>query len=286
MGQKHTGLLTTTTDTAIKKIAVKDSTGIGLLMLPVSPDFTIEHVQNGSGAQDDIQDITLEPSATEGTWSLRVLGKTTDLLNRNISAAGLQAKIVAKGITDVTASGGPLGTAAIRLTRTLNFMPKVTIVANTLLSKPIKWIPTLTQTKFTEAVSASLYTQTPMWNVQALFLTGSPDAGTTTFNVTYNTPQTTGPIGPNATAADLRTALGLTTLNASNYEVYGGPWPEKPFVILFKNELQYQQQIKFTVGANSFNNSGLPVIWPIGKQILVSYHDALKQHIVVRPGYV
>lgn len=283
---KHTGLINTT-DTSIKKVAVKDNGGTGLLMVPDAPTFIIKRTQKGVfKTTDDIQTIELSSKATEGTWTLNVAEVALTGLSFAVDAATINSKLTTLGITNTIASNGPLGDSPITITTTQAFAPLVYITDDLLIAKPFKWLATLNEIVFSDVISSSLYTTVPAWTTQAIFMKGSPTSGTVSLNVNVNTPFVVGPLSPTATTADLQTLLDAIPGLKDNYDAYGGPWPNKALMVQFKNELQYQSQIRFTVGTNSLNNSGLPIIWPVGKQILVSYHEQLTQSIVVRPGYI
>lgn len=283
MSPKHTGLITTASDNAVVKLAAVNNNNDGLVMVPIAPTFTIVHTQLGVEAlTDDIQTLSLSPAASDGTWSLVIQGQKITFLGRSATATQLDNAITAKGITDVIVAGGPLGVMDITFTRVEKLMDLVKVEDNTLIITPLKWAPLARLVKFYEVISSSLYSTTPLWNQQAVYTSGNPGSGTITLTIAG---QTTIQLPFNCTAIQFQTGMNaITNLNPANYEVFGGPWP-KAIVLKFKNELQYQSVNRLVLGVNSFDR-GQPVIYPIGKQILVSRHAELGKYIVIRPGYI
>ena len=253
----------------------------GYLMSPLKPSPKIVVTQQGSPTQDDIQELTADVKPTTGNFRIASGSLKTAFLGGSSSVTQIQNAINAVFTVDVTVTGGPLGDAPIVITTSTAAQVPFKIVEDTTVVIPYKWVPATGLTDFVEVSSTSLYTTTGLNSTAAIWLSAAATSGTVTLRllgVNMTVPYS-------CTAAQFKAAMAPLGINVLNYDVYGGPWP-KPIVIEWKNSIRYTNQLVFTVVGASLNSNTIQVtVAGIGKQILVSYHQALGKHIVVRPGY-
>lgn len=119
---------------------------------------------------------------------------------------------------------------------------------------------------FTEATASHRYwddsavpTVQAQWDdLQTITITGSPTGGT--FTLVFGG-QTTAAINYNDNAATVQTRLqALSSINASNCTVTGGPGPGTPFVVEFVSALGYAAQGNITLGTNSLTGGSSPSV--------------------------
>lgn len=288
MGFSHSSLMSSGGDTSIKKLALVNSMvsgnatpGRGYLMNPLKPNPKITPIQQGSPTQDDIQHLTADVKPTTGNFRIASGSLKTAFMAGSWSTTQIQNAINAVFSVDVTVTGGPLGDAPIVITTPTASQVPFKVIEDTTVVVPYKWVPSTGLTEFLEVTSNSLYTTVGINSIQAIWLSKAAASGTVTvrllgINIT---------VPYNCTAAQFKAAMAPFGINVLNYDVYGGPWP-KPIVIEWKNSIRYTNQLVFSIAGASLGDNTIQVpVVGIGKQILVSYHQALGKHIVVRPGY-
>jgi hypothetical protein len=106
--------------------------------------------------------------------------------------------------------------------------------------------------------TATFVVQAELDEVQTVAITGSPTGGT--FTLTFAA-QTTAALNWNATAAQVQTALqALSSINANNALVTGGPGPGTAFAVEFTGTLGFAGQALITLGTNSLTGGSSPSV--------------------------
>lgn len=104
--------------------------------------------------------------------------------------------------------------------------------------------------------TASFVVQAEWDEIQTVTITGGPTGGT--FTLVFGG-QTTAALNWNATAAQVQTALqALSSINANNALVTGGPGPGTAFTVEFTAALGYAPQALITLGTNSLTGGVSP----------------------------
>lgn len=106
--------------------------------------------------------------------------------------------------------------------------------------------------------SAAQTVQAEADEMQTITITGTPTGGT--FTLTFGA-QTTGTLNWNATASQVQTALqALSSINAGNALVTGGPGPGSAFTVEFASSLGFASQALITLQTNSLTGGSSPSV--------------------------
>lgn len=191
---------------------------------PVGLVETEIYQQGASTGTNEVQAVTVYGTPTYGTFTLANGTEVTAAIPYNDTSVGLLNKLLnlsSFAAGDLTASGGPLSTAAVSLTYGGAYayadVPTLIVNDDNLKAKVEITTPGVTGKN----------------EIQKLSLTGQDVwAGTVTMTVAGDT---VGAVDFDAdvlaVVAELETSVGLTAGDLD--ESYGGPWPESPIYIVF-----------------------------------------------------
>lgn len=199
-------------------------------------------LQGGTAGTTEVQTLTVHGAASHGSLTLGFAGFTTAPVLYNDPAVAVEGKLIALANVDpgdLTAAGGPLGSAGVPITfggqYTYTDVPTITVDDTLLKVGVVRTTPGVTGQNEKQRLSMK---RQDVW------------AGT--FRLDYNG-DTTGSLDFDATAADVQTELE-TAVGAANFRATLGPFPETDIEVEFIAALAEADAHLITVDTNALTN--------------------------------